>query len=563
MNTASSSSTMPRGNHRDCASSNDVGEVSLLTKDIERWNVIEEDEARPQEQRSEYRRHHDGDDMTQEVASLLQFMDQYTTFSPLLKNNNIKTIGHHDIEQYDRQSSNEIKDVNKDILDGDPNDDTRNVYDDRNQMESSFAHHSIVVSSSSSSNSHLFFADEPEHDATHNSNTIDASVPVPALVPPDQGIQQQHPKVSLPPSTTMIDMEREKLRTWVTQVRQAVYEWVQEYREYIKTVQQQPPAPQIMLSGDYLSVPQQFFQRGDTDQQIMLQSYEQTIVSLNEIIQDQRRRIHELETILGNEGNEGCDPHTGMKVDMSRTSHTSLASALHHRQETTTVTATAVNNYDDRLKHRQDENQTNLQHYSHRTKVERDATEKHREEGTTKSPVTTAAMILKTKNCKRIVYSNGTVHEIYYDDAPDCKSNEAANIIPIPNYRKQQQPRQRNKLYDVIRFCNGDVKMTTTTAVNGTRHSDYTFEEVWEETYYYYSKSGIIQIARHLRSHSRDPPTPTATNVYRCRTEHNPQQLSTIEYHYPNGQIEYHFGKERVIQFPDGRIRSDIKSKYR
>jgi hypothetical protein len=192
---------------------------------------------------------------------------------------------------------------------------------------------------------------------------------------------------------------------------------------------------------------------------------------------------------------------------------------------------------------------------------------RHQKAATSISQSTSTAMIMKTTQCKRIVYSNGTVHEIYYDDDNDKREKESptiTNACTSSKYQKHHAPRKR--LYDIIRFNNGDIKMTMTTAINGSPKNDMDHSNkettIWEEMYYYYSKSGIIQIARHPAPTVAAPRTATSTATTTVKhsrhntANHASHHSSTIEYHYPNGQIEYYFGKERVVQFPDGRIRS-------
>jgi hypothetical protein len=556
-----SMATTPMPNDNDGNSSNDtnLGSAPILNKVFERLNVIEEE--------SQDHQHLQCNDMTQEVESLLQFMDQYKTFSPLLNSSTIKTGGHrhhhpqyhpqyHD-DHYEQQSP-----MNKHVIQSDTCDDV--ISTGENKIESSFAHQSTVVSSSSSSSSSSTKSRhgldlENENDDTGHINHIEL-LPSPTTIPPDQ---DNHPPTQVPSPTPSIAMEREKLRAWVIQVRQAVYEWVQEYRQYIMTVHQQQeqerqynPPPRTQDDNDP-SVPQRPY-HDDSDPQIIIQRYEQTNVSLNEVIQDQRRRIHELEMNVGNCG-KSSEGHRN--DELLRKTHVATSSSTQQSQgmNITSTVATLDSNCHDISKLRQNDTQvpflSNMtRHHTTREKEEHGKAEPYLKKAVTTAQTATTAMIMKTQNCKRIVYSNGTVHEIYYDDKSDIKSINGANDTLPPKQRKQQ----RNRLYDIIRYYNGDIKMTTSTASNCQRNVDADVEEL-VETYYYYSKSGIIQIARNQNPSTRDrssPSIPTATNVKgKCRTHRSDRPSTvTMEYHYPNGQIEYHVGNERVVQFPDGSV---------
>ncbi len=406
------------GNHQN---NDGGGGVSALRKDIERWNVIEEEVSLTQ--RQPYL-----DDMTQQVESLLQFMDQYQTFSPLLKNR--------------------VNDDNDDKGNVESNFHKNDSNDEQNQVDSSFFHHSTVISSSSTSSSSSILSrhgldvpNKPDDTHHHHHNTVmNASSPPPLDLVDDD------------PFASPVVTERDQLRRWVTQVRQAVNEWVQAHRH----VMTQPP-----------------------NDQIQMQQYEQTIVSLNDIIQEQRRRIHALERQI---------PNATHGTDRGATGGTAERPQTHH-SPALAVAPPRIAGRDHLL-----------------SKPPRRSPETS----------TTTAMVLKTKNCKRIAHSNGTVQEIYYDDHHD------------PDHTRRGSSRKR--LYEIIRFYNGDVKMTT-----GDHNNDN--DEV--ETYYYYATSGVIQIARRPRRRDGPPSSPTT----------NPK----IEYHYPNGQIEYHVGTERVVQFPNGR----------
>ena len=595
--------TIPNDQYRDMNHNNVVEGTFALNERTERWDVMED--VLP-EQQDQGPMDPTVDTMTHEVESLLQFMDQYKTFSPLLNHRNAEnTIGHRHhhskyptTDEYGHPSSKENRnDENKTCQDHENinNDDdshyvpadkvttsmkSRNDLYDPNQLESSFVHHSMVVSNSSSSSAssplhaRQVMDDAQEHNATtgtstRSMNNTDPSPPLGPVKLPTIPDQENHspPHVPLPPSSNHwnMDTEREKLRAWVIQVRQAVYEWVQEYREYMMTVQQQQqhlPHPQhqmrpLLMSHDdrKASLPQHPPQ-DDSDPQIILQRYEQTIVSLNDIIQEQRQRIQDLEMSLGNEGNDSCsNDQQHRNVETSRANHSVTASAVPPRPPSALLVTV--------VSHDADDHPTTIRqrHDARRTKPEYVGTEtRTKQEGTTTTTLpikTTSAMILKTKNCKRIAYSNGTVHEIYYDDddidddddieTDRRRSDATTHVVPMPKHHQQQQRRKR--LYDIIRYHNGDIKMTTTTAASRQPNDDN--KETLEETYYYYSKSGIIRIARHSRSHH--PCDGTTTTVNHGRTPAAIHQ-SSMEYHYPNGQIEYYIGKERVIQLPNGKI---------
>ena len=530
--------------------------VPVQNKVIDRLNVIEEEEE------TQEHLHFQHDDMTHQVESLLQFMDQYQTFSPLLKNS---SIGHcrrpqtHDeiqSDQYDKVLSAATNDTT--IMKS-----TNDAYDE-NRNDSSFAHQSIVVSSSSSSSSsssksrHELDLDDVK-DGTHHRKTVDRSLQL--ITDQNELHQRPVPSSSASPS---IATEREKLRVWVTQVRQAVYDWVQEYRQYMMTVQQQQEQELRPLTHDDGDPPKpQRPYRYDSDTQSIVEKYEQTIISLNEIIKEQRGRIHELEVNVRSDGKlvEGT-----RRDGMLRETPISTSSTSPQVQEEIEASGamSSVDTYHNTLSRLRDEylnGTTTTGDHATRTKEELAKAEASHKTASTTTQATSTAMIMKTKNCKRIVYSNGTVHEIYYDDDSDTKRMDVTN----DEVRTKQRKQQRRRLYDIIRYYNGDIKMTTATASTKSQRksNDDDMDEV-DETYYYYSKSGVIQIARNCNSHGRDrssPSTPTATNVNRrYRINHSPTSTMRMEYHYPNGQIEYHFGTERVVQFPDGRVLSEMLS---
>ena len=460
--------TMPydnEGNHH-----NNDGDVilSALRKDMERWNVIEEEEDV-----SLTRHPPDLDDMTQQVESLLHFMDQYQTFSPLLKNrlNDDSNKGNGKSKFHQNDSNHEPK----------------------NQVDASFLHHSTVVSSSSSSSSSWHGLDVPiepddtHHSTTNNNNTV-MNASSSSSPPPLLELMDDHDDPSVSPVATFGHAERDQLRRWVTQVRQAVHEWVQAHRHYVDT---QAAAAASLPNEDHF---QKF--------QIVQQQYEQTIVSLNDIIQEQRRRIHELER------QQQLGPsHATHGIDKEAIRGSTVVWPQSTRpMESSTVVPPRIHD---------------CRRVDHPPLLSPPPPPPHTRHPTATTTASTTAVVIKTKNCKRIAHSNGTVHEIYYDDNDD----------------RTRPGSSRPRLYEIIRFYNGDVKMTT-----GDYHDND--DDDLEETYYYYATSGVIQIARRPR-----PDCPSSSPT----TKSLPPTRSRIEYHYPNGQIEYHIGTERVIQFPNGR----------
>jgi hypothetical protein len=380
-------------------------------------------------------------------------------------------------------------------------------------------HNSIVISSSSASQSSA--SSSSSSSSTHQNET--------QVVRDNSFVGSSHPDDdyspvpnirSPPPLST--EKEREKLRAWVTQVRLAVQEWVQEYRHYITTLQQaQQQAAHVQAAAA------SNHRDNDTSlrQHTTLKEYEDTIVSLNDVIREQRQRIHELEK------NQVDTARAGTEQSVSFTKRDD-------RPCQERINPVHDNNKDDATgQERESEPDLQLPQHAFPSQQQPKQPGTPPLVSTTGTITTTKSNIIeKTNHCKRIVHSNGTVQEIYYK-----------NNVNDPQHTKKK------RWYDIVRFYNGDVKMRTTACTNDHHKEDGKNDDtsVQQEIYYYYYTSGIIQITR--QSH------PTATTLRRTQQVIFPSLKdgnAMIEYHYPNGQIEYHYqnGSKVVVQFPDGTM---------
>jgi hypothetical protein len=312
----------------------------------------------------------------------------------------------------------------------------------------------------------------------------------------------------LPAAPVQFEEEEErrvKLAQWVRQIRAAVQETVQHYRHYIHLLQQQKSSP-----GADTSEPQQILLSYESElhalhcqlQQLQYE-YQQTVESLQAVIEQQSQTIRDLQqqrAIVGRAASPLVES-TSLETAAANTATPVLRRISPppnngtQRVGSTPMISPHSSSSSSKKENRSARRSANDVHCRHRSH-------------------TAAARIVPSeqKNCKTIQFHNGTIQEIYY--APPSSSSNASS------------QRHRRILYDIIRFANGDIKMTTTTCAKGE-----------PEIYYYYAASSIIQL-----THSSSSSSKTAQRI--------------TEYHYPNGQVEYHHSEDGlvVVKCPNGRV---------
>jgi hypothetical protein len=312
----------------------------------------------------------------------------------------------------------------------------------------------------------------------------------------------------LPAAPTQFEEEEEerrvKLTQWVRQIRAAVQETIHHYRHYIHLLQQQK-------SSSGASVPQQKISSYESElhslhcqlQQIQYE-YQQTVGSMQDLIERQSQTIRNLRKQQPPEVGKRPLPVENPSFE---TAAESIASFNGGTQRVATAptpiispNSSSSSNKENRFSDELSQPEGEIEGSSHESCGHRSHT------------VSARIIPSDQKNCKTIQFHNGTVKEIYY--APSSSSSAYGS-----------SRRHRRFLYEIIRFPNGDIKMTTTPAKSET------------EMYYYYAASGIIQLTYSTLKSSKSAQRVT-------------------EYHYPNGQVEYHYSADDlvVVKCPNGQV---------
>jgi hypothetical protein len=418
-------------------------------------------------------------------------------------------------------------------------------------------HHSVLVSSSSSSS---VSGEEREKDTSAGH--------VPSEHDHHHHFYPPHDEVQTNPSSTPVDPfhshpdtalhDRTMVREWANSVRRAVAEYVHQYRQYVLVLKNQNQEQEMNTNATIVQY------------QAQIKELQDELVRTKFKCEQRMAQCHHHCNAEQQRPTIPCfeHPSTSNPIPTTRNRPTILPSAILEQPKPTSTASvppvsisSSSSGHDDSEElpsrappqpQRSKPTPTSNRKGAVRSQPQQDHSrnassttldhEQQRNGAATRTTTTTTTKWMKNENCHVITFRNGTIQEIYYSPHQP--------IVPPPNQQQQQQRTRssnRQRLYDIVRFINGDIRMTT----------------MKNDIYYYYAASGIIQIAH---SHPIGPPSRSVPPLDIIREDvvpTGPQQV--MEYHFPNGQIEYHYHNTDIIMvhFPDGTVQQHTHQKKR
>lgn len=284
--------------------------------------------------------------------------------------------------------------------------------------------------------------------------------------------------------------ERAAARQWATNLRKAVYEWVQQYRSLVESYHHQHNKQETISEQYYTAALRHQQEQVQRDQF----EHRKAVLSLHKIICDQQKRLINLEknvamTALLRDEKKGIEKH---KADPTHITLENESFEKRIRRVANPANLRAVSPphlSDDRISFLDGLLIDDVPKYTATTTVKISPTSVI----STSSSNRSRRCIHCTEDgrCDVIMYGNGSVREIYK------KVNDDNNV-----------------LQEVIRFPNGDVQTTTE-----------------NDKAYYFAASGVIQVVRN----------DALTGVVEY---HFPN--GQVEEHRTNGK--------KVVLFPDGTV---------